>query len=134
MLRRVGYGVVTWAVPYVTAVALMGLMVSDRSAFQTIMIVEGAIVGSWLACHYFGQVNTAFLREGVALGATWVVTNWLLDFVALLPFTEMTIWRYFVEIGFRYIGMFATTVVVGYVLWDRIERRTAQPVTGAKAA
>jgi hypothetical protein len=134
MLRRVGYGVVAWVVPYVTAVALMGLMVTDRIAFQTIMIIEGALVGCWLACRYFRQVNTGFFREGVALGATWVATNWLLDFVALLPFSELTIWRYFVEIGFRYIGMFATTVAVGYVLSDRIERWTAQPIAGTKAA
>jgi hypothetical protein len=134
MLRRLGYGVVAWVVLYVTAVAVMGLMVTDRIAFQTVMVVEGALVGSWLAYRYFRQVNTGFLREGVVLGATWVATNWLLDFVALLPFSEMTLWRYFVEIGFRYIGMFATTVTVGCVLWDRIERRTVQPSAGAKAA
>ena len=134
MFRKIGYGVVVWAVLYVTAVALMGLMVTDRIAFQTIMIIEGAIVGSWLACRYFRHVNSGFLREGVVLGATWVATNWLLDFVALLPFSEMTIWRYFVEIGFRYIGMLVTTVAVGYVLWERIERRAAQPFAGAKAA
>ena len=36
----------------------------------------------------------------------WEVTavNWLLDFVALLPFTKQTVPRYFMEIGLRYIA------------------------------
>ena len=125
MLRKIGYGVVTWAVPYVTAVSFMGLMVSDRIAFQTVMIVEGAFVGTLLACHYFRTVPKRFLREGIRLGIVWVLTNWTLDFAALVPFADLTPWRYFVEIGFRYLGIFAPTVGIGYVLRERLERVAA---------
>jgi len=119
MLRMIGYGVVAWAVPYVTALPLMWLMFSDRMAFQTIMIVEGSLVGAFLAVQYFCTVETAFLRKGILLGAVWLGTAWALDFVALVPFADMTAWRYFVEIGFRYLGMFAPTMAIGYTLRTR---------------
>ena len=60
MFRRIGYGVIVWTVCYVTAIVLMDLMVSDRPAFQTIMLLEGALVGSVLACLYFRDVNAGF--------------------------------------------------------------------------
>jgi hypothetical protein len=35
-----------------------------------------------------------YLREGISLAAVWIVLNWLLDFLALLPFTKRTLPRY----------------------------------------
>jgi hypothetical protein len=133
MARRIGYGVVIWALPYVTSVALMDLMTRDRAAFTTIMIVEGSVVGTWLAGQYFRTVPGNFLREGIALGATWIVVNWTLDFVALMPFANLTLSRYFVEIGLRYVPIAATTVGFGYVLTTRTARSGASAQT-AKAA
>ena len=123
MLRKIGYGVVVWAVPYVTALALMDLMTTDRVAFQTVMIVEGALVGSLLTWQYFRTVTAHPLREGVVLATVWLLISWTFDFVALVPFAGMSAWRYFVEIGFRYLGMFALPVTVGAVLGSRIDRR-----------
>ena len=134
MVKRIGYGIVVWAVPYVTAVALMDLMVADRAGFTTVMMVEGALVGTVLACHYFSTVQTAFLREGIELGIVWVAVNWALDFAALMPFADLTVWRYFVEIGFRYLAMFASTVALGYVLASRLERSATSPQHEQKAA
>jgi uncharacterized membrane protein YpjA len=112
----------------------MDLMVGDRAAFTTVMIVEGALVGTVLACEYFRTVQAAFLREGIVLGTVWVGVNWALDFAALVPFADLTVWRYFVEIGFRYFAMFASTVALGYVLASRLERATTSPQTERKAA
>ena len=47
--------------------------------------------------------------------------NWLLDYIALLPFTKQSLPRYFAEIGLRYLAIAAPTVALGYVL----ERRAA---------
>jgi hypothetical protein len=134
MMRRIGYAVVAWAVPYVTAIPLMELLFRDRIAFETIMIVEGALVGSFLACQYFRAVQSRFLREGITLGAVWIATSWVLDFLALVPFADMPAWRYFVEIGFRYLAMFAPTIAIGYVLRDRLERQAAPPARVPKVA
>ena len=51
----------------------------------------------------------------------WLLLSWGLDFVALLPFSQMTLGRYFLEIGLRYVGMLSPTVAVGYVLSSRLE-------------
>jgi uncharacterized membrane protein YpjA len=120
MMKKVGFGLILWVIPYVTAIPLLGLMQSDLILFKTIMIVEGAIVGAVLTVLHFLDVKRDFLREGIVLAFVWIVLNWSLDFLALLPFTNLTVPRYFLEIGLRYLAIVAPTVAVGYVLERRI--------------
>jgi hypothetical protein len=82
------------------------------------MIVEGSIVGTALAIAYFQHAEHPDAREGFVLGAVWMIENWLLDFVGVVPFTHTTIARYFMEIGLRYIPMIAITIAIGYA-WRR---------------
>jgi len=119
MTKKIGYGLILWVIPYVTAIPLLGLMRSDLVFFKTIMIVEGALVGAVLTVLYFLNVEGDFLREGSTLALVWIVVNWLLDVVALLPFTDLTVTRYFLEIGLRYLAIVAPTVAVGCVLQQR---------------
>lgn len=119
MLKKIGYGVILWVIPYVTAIPLLPLMRSDLLFFKAIMVVEGLIVGAILAILYFLRVQKDFLMEGIVLGMTWMIVNWILDYVALLPFTKMSLGRYFMEIGIEYIGMASLTVAIGYVLHSR---------------
>jgi len=121
MLKRVGFGFLVWLVPYVTAIPLMPLMESDVVLFKTIMVVVGSLVGALLTVIYFAGVRRSYLREGVLLGLVWLLLSWGLDFVALLPFSQMAVGRYFLEIGLRYVGMLSPTVAVGYVLSSRLE-------------
>lgn len=125
MVKRIGYGIILWAIPYVTAIPLLGLMKSDLIFFKTIMIVEGALVGAALTAVYFLTIKGDFLREGITLALVWIAVNWLLDLVALLPFTDLTVPRYFVEIGLRYLAIVAPTVAVGYVLEKSAGLQTA---------
>lgn len=117
--RRLAYGVVAWAVPYATALAILPLSRTDPALFKTIEVTVGPIVGTILAVAYFESVTHGFLREGLLLALVWIVENWLLDFVGVLPFTRLTVSRYFLEIGLVYIGMLAPTVGIGYVLERR---------------
>lgn len=119
MFKKIGYGLILWVIPYVTAIPLLPLMKSDPTFFKTIMIVEGSLVGGVLAALYFQRVQRDFLREGIILAMVWIVLNWLLDFVALLPFAEMSLSRYFLEIGLRYFAIASTTIAIGYVLHSR---------------
>jgi len=116
MMKRPTYGAILWLIPYVTAIPLMPLIESDNALFKTIMIVEGALVGAALTAHYFQGVERDYLREGIMLAAVWIALNWLLDFIALLPFTKQSLPRYFAEIGLRYLAIAAPAVAVGYVL------------------
>ena len=120
MMKRLGYGVILWLVPYVTAIPLLPLIQSDNALFKSIMIVEGALVGAALTAHYFQGVERDYLREGIILAVVWIVLNWLLDFAALLPFTKQTLTRYFAEIGLRYLAIAAPAVTIGYVLEHKL--------------
>jgi uncharacterized membrane protein YpjA len=116
MLRKIGYGFIVWVVPYVSAIPLLGLMESDQIFFKTLMIVIGGLVGAICAALYFIKVEKDYLKEGVWLGVVWLLVNWLLDFVALLPLSKMPYLQYFKEIGLRYLVMPAMTIPLGYVL------------------
>ena len=115
-MKRIGYGLILWVIPYITAFPLMPLMKSDLIFFKTVMIVEGALLGGILAAWYFKEVRKGFLREGMTVATVWIALNWLLDFVALLPFSGHTIPRYFVEIGLRYLAIVSPVMAIAYVL------------------
>jgi uncharacterized membrane protein YpjA len=114
LIRRLGYGMIVWAVPYATSLTMLPLIQRDPIFFGTIMIVEGSIVGTAVAIAYFQHVPHPDAREGFILGAVWMVENWLLDFVGVVPFTHTTLTRYFMEIGLRYMPMIAIATAIGY--------------------
>jgi hypothetical protein len=118
MVRRLGSGMIVWAVPYATSLTLLPLIQRDPVFFGTIMIVEGSIVGVMIAIAYFQHVGHPDVHEGFVLGTVWMIENWLLDFVGVVPFTHTTIARYFMEIGLRYVPMIAITAAIGYA-WKR---------------
>jgi hypothetical protein len=122
MLKKIGYGLILWVIPYVTAIPLLSLRQTDPVFFKTIMVVEGALVGGILSALYFQGVRGGFLREGVITSVVWMFVNWGLDLVALLSFTGHTIPRYFIEIGALYVAMAAPLVAIGYVLEHRSQQ------------
>lgn len=118
-IRRLGYGMIVWAVPYATSLTMLPLIQRDTAFFGTIMIVEGSIVGTILTVAYFQHAAEPGVREGLLLGTTWLIENWLLDFVGVMPFTHTSIARYFVEIGLRYVPMIAFATAIGYAWRQR---------------
>jgi len=116
LLKMIGYGLIIWVIPYVTAIPLMGLMVSDPTFFKTIMIVEGTIVGAICMVAYFRDAKKGVFTESILVGLVWLLVNWGLDYIALLPFSKMPLDRYFLEIGLRYIGMLSPVIAIGYLL------------------
>jgi hypothetical protein len=131
MIKRLGYGVVVWAVPYVTALPLLPLAQRDPIFFGTIMIVEGSVVGTILALAYFDGVTGRYVTEGLVLGAVWMVENWALDFVGILTFNHMAVSRYFMEVGLRYVPMIAVTTAIGYALSKGISAGPRKPALRA---
>lgn len=121
MLKKIGYGCVVWVVPFIAAIPLLGLMETDPIFFKTLMIIIGGIIGAICVALYFNNIEKDFLKEGISLGAIWLVVNWLLDFGALLPLSKMPVAQYFKEIGLRYLVMLAMTVPVGYILSKKIK-------------
>lgn len=114
--RRLGYGVALWALLYVAAIPLLGLQTFDPIAFKAVMAFLGSFIGAVFAGLYFLPVSGNYVREGIVTALTWMISNWILDIVALLPFTHEPIPQYFMHIGIEYLGMFAMLVAIGYVL------------------
>jgi len=121
MLKRIAYGAVIWVVPFIAAIPLLSLNQNDPFVFKTLMVLVGALVGGLATAHYFLSVERDFLREAVLVTAVWLGINWLLDLVALLPFTGQSIDRYFLETGLRYLALAATILVLGFVLGRKLE-------------
>jgi hypothetical protein len=119
MLKKIGFGIILWAVPFLVSIPLVPLMQSDQTFFKTIMIVVGTVTGGVLAALYFVRVERDFLREGVLVAVIWIAVSWILDFAVLLPLAGYSPGRYFLEIGLRYLAMAAPPVAIGYVLQAR---------------
>jgi uncharacterized membrane protein YpjA len=124
VLKKIGYGVILWIIPYLTAIPLLPLMRSDPLFFKTIMTVESSVVSAILTAIFFRSVERDFLREGIRTAITWIVLNWLLDYFGVVTFSGMSLMRYFIEIGLSYIAIAAPVVAVGYVLQGKMALST----------
>ena len=114
-LKILGLGILTWAVPFLLSIPLLPLMTSDPAFFKTIMIVSGTATGMAALVYYFKDVKKDPVREGAVLGISWLLINWILDFLILLPLSKQTLPRYFLEIGLEYISLPIMTIGAGYL-------------------
>ncbi|MFH1684427.1 MAG: hypothetical protein ABIA67_06060 [Candidatus Margulisiibacteriota bacterium] len=121
MLKKIGYGLIVWVVPFISAIPLLGLMDTNLIFFKTLMIIIGGITSAVCAALYFDKIKKDYLKEGIILGLVWLAVNWLLDFAALLPLSKMPYGQYFAEIGLRYLAMPVFTVSIGYILEKKIK-------------
>lgn len=115
-LKIIFFGFITWAIPFITAIPLMSLMTSDPALFKTIMVVTGGLTGMALTVYYFKDIKEQHLRQGIIVGVAWLIINWLLDILILLPLSKQPILRYFLEIGLEYSNIPIMTIGTGYLL------------------
>jgi peptidoglycan/LPS O-acetylase OafA/YrhL len=121
--RRIGYGIILWALLYAAAIPLLPLAQNSEAAFKATIFCIASIVGGIFVTLYFSSVERDFLKEAITLAITWIIVNWALDVVALLPFTHQTIPQYFFEIGIEYLGMLGTILPVGYLLDQKTQTK-----------
>ncbi len=117
--RLIGFGILTWLAPFLVSIPFYtpsGLPAIDQTFFKTIMIVVGSAVGAFLLVLYFDRTHNLFLREGIIVGVVWLVINWVLDFLILLPLNQMDPVTYFEQIGLRYLVILFMAISMGYVL------------------
>lgn len=119
-IRRIGLGIILWVIPYVSAIPLLGLSESNPVQFHMIVGGVATLVASILIVYHFSSITGNYLKEAFLLAATWLIVNWLLDFVALLPFTGQSIPEYFVDMGLGYTMMMLPIIVVGYLLEKKV--------------
>ncbi len=124
MLRRLGKIVVqaTHAVSTHTEV-VQDMMQMLRDSTQ----LEGRVlrIDVVSTAPYYLSARGDFLHEGIVLALGWIVVNRLLDFATRLPFTNLPVPRYVLEIGLRYLAIVASKVAEGAVLNSRVEKQVA---------
>ena len=111
------FGFIGWIIPYISAFFMYsqeGEVLVDIFLFKTIMILIGNTLGVYLMVMYFKKTKEDILKKSIYLGVIWVIMFWLLDFVALLPLSDMTFGAYFMEIGLRYLLVPVISLGIGY--------------------
>ena len=112
------YGFLVWLIPFLVAIPFYspdGAILVDEQLFKSIMIVTGAIVGAFLLVKYFKGISGVYIREGFIIGGVWLIINWILDLIILLPLNGMSPYTYFSQIGIRYLMIPVMSIMAGYI-------------------
>ncbi len=119
VLKNILYGFLSWLIPFVSAFFFYsgeGELSVDIFLFKTIMIIVGALSGSYLMVLYFKSISNNYLKEGLAIGITWLGINIILDLVLLIPMSGMSLHEYFPQIGLRYLVIPIFSTMMGLAL------------------
>lgn len=115
--KLIGFGVLTWLLPFLLAIPFYseeGVPLYDIFLIKSVLLVFSAALGTFLIVVYFRGVRARFVREGALLGGVWLLINWALDAVVLLPLSGMDAGAYMGEIGLRYLTIPIIAVGIGY--------------------
>ncbi|MBN1166402.1 MAG: hypothetical protein JXA44_04640 [Methanospirillaceae archaeon] len=118
LLQIILYGCIVWLVPFLVAIPFYspdGTLLFGEPVFKSVMIVVGALIGAFLIVRYYQNISENYIREGIYLGVVWLLINWILDLVILLPLSGMDIIQYFCQIGLRYLMIPVMSVMAGYI-------------------
>ncbi len=106
-VKLVLFGITTWLVPFVASIFFFDSqthkLLIDWYLFHSIMIVLGSSVAAFLLVKYFEGVDTDFVKQGITVGAVWLLINWALDIAILIPMMSIDIPGYFMQIGLGYV-------------------------------
>ena len=111
------YGFLTWLIPFVVSIVIFPFHDSQRPLFESIMPVVLAACAVAFGILYLRRADAAYLREGIVIGAAWLVINLVID----LPLFSagpmaMPLADYVKDIGLTYLIIPAVTVGMGYLL------------------
>lgn len=123
---KVGLGVLVWLIPFVAAVGLYtpeGALRVDLLVFKALMYLIGNTTGLVCFYWYFKRYPKNPVKTGLQLGLIWMVVNWALDALILIPLSNATPVTYFSQIGLVYFTMPITGYIMGNLLQQAQNRR-----------
>ncbi|MEQ9366731.1 MAG: hypothetical protein RIF32_21000 [Leptospirales bacterium] len=132
------YGVLLWAAPFLVSVPFFsrsGELQTDLFVFKSAMAVVGSLTGVILLVRYLGRLFRRrleargddrrpdgdpapgpFWRVGLFTGLLWLLINWGLDFLILLPLNGQSPQEYMVRIGFGYLAIPIAATGIAYAM------------------
>ncbi|HWQ63598.1 MAG TPA: hypothetical protein VN429_04210 [Methanospirillum sp.] len=126
-VRILLYGVLTWLIPFLLSIPFYsggGLQI-DQQLFKSIMIVAGALTGAALIIHLFSVMTLEYQAAGYIAGVAWLLINWGLDIVILIPLSGFDLMSYAFQIGLRYLVIPVMTIMAGVVA-EHAARKASQ--------
>lgn len=110
-------GVLTWAIPFALSIPFFdpkaGLVIPIL-LFKQVMVVIGTLTGTALLVWVFRSVSPT-LFSGFVVGLYWLILNWLLDILVLVPMSGGDVGKWFTEIGLGYLSILFIAVGMGIV-------------------
>jgi hypothetical protein len=115
------YGFAVWVIPFVIAIMIFPIRISDRPLFESIMLFVVTLCVVSFSVLYLRDLQAGFLREGTLLGITWFVISIALDLLMFMPESpmKMGIVDYMKDIGLTYLIIPTITVGFGYLAEKR---------------
>lgn len=121
--RLLGFGFLSWLFTFAGSLCLSPLRDSQRTTFETLIGVVLTASTVLFTLLYFRKISTSFLREGLLLGAAFVICNILFDLPMFLSGPmQMSIVEYMKDIGLAYLSMPLITIGIGYALQKQYEK------------
>ncbi len=122
-LKIIIFGFLTWLIPFIVAMffyAPGGELLIDIFTFKTIMIIVSSLCATILLVLLFLTIFNNFIREGIIIGSGWLILNWVLDALILLPMNGMDLTTYFSQIGLRYLVIPVTAIGFGFIIEKKV--------------
>jgi hypothetical protein len=122
-LRIIIFGFLTWLIPFIVAMFFYtpgGELVIDIFTFKTVMIIVSSLCATVLLVLLFLTIFNNFLKEGIIIGFGWLILNWVLDALILLPMNGMDLATYFSQIGLRYLVIPFTAIGFGFIIEKKV--------------
>lgn len=100
----VGYGLLVWLIPFLVAFLIFPLRAADRALFESIMAVVLSACAVWAAVRLFAGGRHRSVRQGLAVGLSWLAISVALDLATLVwgPI-GMSPWDYLGDIALTYL-------------------------------
>src|SRR5262249_28189409 len=112
--REIGFAFLAWLIPFAASVCLFPLKTSREPLFDTLMGVTLTSSTVLLAVLYFRQTTTNYVGQGLRIGFTWAMANWLLDGLMFSSGPmKMSFSQYVMDIGIAYLAIPVMTVGLG---------------------
>jgi hypothetical protein len=118
-LRLLVLGFLTWVIPFVTSFGFYdrtGNLNVSYGFFKSVMVVLSSVTGMYALSYHMRLVNDNFKKEGFIAGIVWLVTNYVLDLVVLVPMAGITTREYFLTIGLGYLQIPVMSTAVGIII------------------
>lgn len=131
-LRIFLYGCTVWLIPFLIAIPFYspeGRVLIEEHFFKSIMIVTGGCVGAFLLIRLFQNMSGRYIQEGCIIGAIWLLINWALDLIILVPMSGMSLTSYFGQIGLRYLMIPIMSIMAGYIAENTTRARSHKGLT-----